>query len=328
MSGGADDRKEINQAAAWFARLRADDCTAADEATFRAWIESAPEHDTAMKAADAAWRATGAIADNPAILALRREASATPSTLGRRTFIAAGGTAAALAAFGLVPAQRPASRTASNDGGYETAVGQRLSVPLPDGSVLTLNTATRLRVALSPSERAIFLAQGQFIAEVAKDASRPFVVHAAGRRIVAVGTEFDVRLKDDDIEVTLLEGRVVVDSGPGAKHSELQPGERLTVKPDGPVSVEPVSAERLTSWRSGLLVFENDPLSAAVAEVNRYSQAHIVLSDERVRELRVSGVFMTGQPDRFVAALTRYFPLRAVNDTGDSIRIEWQARDG
>ena len=76
---------------------------------------------------------------------------------------------------------------------YHTAIGGLLDVPLPDGSVITLSSDSRILVTLSRSERRIDLQQGEAFFKVAKDSSRPFVVSAGDRRAIAVGTRYDVR---------------------------------------------------------------------------------------------------------------------------------------
>src|SRR5262249_47175706 len=95
-----------------------------------------------------------------------------------------------------------------NGGRYSTPVGGIDNVALADGSRMTLNTDTRIRVALTETERRIELDKGEGFFEVAKDPSRPFVVYAGNKRVVAVGTKFSVRRENDDVEVIVTEGRV------------------------------------------------------------------------------------------------------------------------
>src|SRR5690606_15701139 len=93
---------------------------------------------------------------------------------------------------------------------YSTGIGQRSTVTLQDGSIVELNAQTRIKVAFGAERRSVQLLDGQAIFRVAKDASRPFVVHAGDREIIALGTAFDVRLDPSAMRVTLLEGKVAV----------------------------------------------------------------------------------------------------------------------
>jgi transmembrane sensor len=60
------------------------------------------------------------------------------------------------------------------------------------------------------------------------------------------------------------------------------------------------------------VVFEDETVGNAVAELNHYSEHSIVVPDESVRQLRLSGVFRVGQPDRFASIIQELLPVRAV----------------
>jgi transmembrane sensor len=218
-------------------------------------------------------------------------------------------------------------------GQFETRVGERSTIGLVDGSVITLDTGSRVSLDLGGKTREIHLLAGQANFEVAKDAIRPFVVYAADRRITALGTAFDVRLGPRDVSVTLVEGRVTVDQlrtkplpgGPDAPlvRTKLGPGEQLVATMGGIARVQGADLQRVTSWREGRLIFESDRLADAIAEVNRYSSTPIVLADPAIGDLRISGVFRTGQPLAFAHALTLYFSIDAAEENGATV-LRWR----
>jgi transmembrane sensor len=214
---------------------------------------------------------------------------------------------------------------------YSTPVGGLASVPMRDGSKVTLNTNSRIRVALSEGERRVHLTQGEAFFEVAKDPRRPFVVEAGRKRVVAVGTKFSVRREEESIEVVVTEGKVRVEdaAGPlrdiaaGASGSATPEGSDGPVfltrgaiaRADGPsVLVQRKSlpeAETRLSWRSGVLMFREQSLAGAVAEFNRYNVRQIVIADPAVAALRVEGNFRATNVDAFVRLLESGFPVRA-----------------
>lgn len=235
------------------------------------------------------------------------------------------------------------------DGPYSTRTGERLTVTLKDGSQLTLDTQTELEVAFTQAERVVHIARGQALFEVAKDHGRPFVVTAYNRRFVAVGTAFDVRLDGAQINVTMIEGTVRVERATDARatadptpvatpaatrstgsnqkasiaHTESDPpanptpvvtiltaGEQLTVDNESEDHVRPADPERVISWSRGRVIFENTRLADAVAEINRYSDTKIKLTDPALADLRLSGGFSTGRPTVFVEAITTYYPIQ------------------
>jgi transmembrane sensor len=211
---------------------------------------------------------------------------------------------------------------------YRTAVGTRSSFKLPDGSVATLDTDSVVRVDFSPHERTVRLLKGQALFEVAKHRPAPFRVYAADRCITAVGTQFDVRLDGARLRVTLIEGRVKVSEADVSQqpapqaNMTLSPGEELDERIGRSMLVKRTDVVKVQSWKDGLVVFEDEPLSQAVAELNRYSAKPIQIGDPSIANLRVTGVFNTDQSDRFAQTLTEIFPLSATYDaaTGTVLR--------
>ena len=188
---------------------------------------------------------------------------------------------------------------------YETQTGQRGTVTLPDGSIVTLNTASRLEVDFNANERNVTLVRGQGFFDVAKDKTRKFSVIAGGKRLVAYGTAFDVRVDpDESLQVTMLQGRVSVDEIEDDKWSiahELRPGERLIARKDAATDIGYTDIDEATSWRNGRLTFRNTSLNDAIAEFNRYRSSKIILSDDpRLSDIFVTGVFSAGDASSFI----------------------------
>ena len=228
-------------------------------------------------------------------------------------------------------------------GVYQTAVGERLSVTLEDGSRVTLNTDSVLRPAFDAHERRVVLERGQALFEVAKDTVHPFVVETTQRRFVAVGTAFDVRIDGERVQVTMLEGTVRVErSAPGGTASlsttdassampvraaaqavvaTITAGEQLTVLDERQDRIQVAEPDRVTSWRRGQVIFEDSRLADAVAEINRYSPVQIEVTEGALGDLRISGAFATGRPTVFVEAMTTYFPVDATNVDDDTVLL-------
>lgn len=214
--------------------------------------------------------------------------------------------------------------TAVDQASYRTAIGGLQDIPLPDGSVITLSSDSSITVTLSRSERRIDLQQGEAFFKVAKDASRPFVVSAGDRRAIAVGTRYDVRRDADGLRVVVTQGvvRLEADNGPSGRSqpTTLLPAGSIALASDAGVVVSsgPVQqAEDLLNWRDGFISFHNTPLSAAVAEFNRYNRHRIVIGDASIGAMRVGGNFRWSNADSFVRLLELGFPVRAErgNDT-------------
>ncbi|MBW7947314.1 MAG: FecR domain-containing protein, partial [Sphingomonadaceae bacterium] len=199
-----------------------------------------------------------------------------------------------------------------------TAVGEQRIVRLDDGSRVHVNTASSVRIAFEGDVRGVVLEEGEAFFEVAPDPARAFVVAAGDAEVRALGTRFLVR-RADGVRVALAEGRVAVSAG-GATRM-LEPGEAVRVSGGGIGEPAPADIAALTGWLSGRLVFEETPLSAAIAEVNRYSRDPVVLAADGYGARAVSGVFETGDRAAFVSAVGALFALRAETLPDGTIRL-------
>ncbi|WP_175596937.1 FecR family protein [Peristeroidobacter soli] len=314
-------------AARWHERLRDENVTEALRKEFDAWRMASAAHQKAFDRVSETWRALQAHATAAPLLALRHE---TALMLTRRNRTAARPLAWAagfvLAMAGLLAVTqlslRPFGRSPEH---YATAVGERLTATLPDGSHVTLNSGSELRLAFQESERRVRLMRGQALFEVAKDPTRPFVVEATGRRFVALGTVFDVRIDGHQVLLTMLEGSVRVEPRMPSKQVALAPltaGEQLRIDGGEVATVRTTDAEKVTSWRRGQVIFEGTRLAEAIAEINRYSDVQIELLDPKLADLKISGAFATGRPELFVEALTGYFPIESHQAGGKRIVLE------
>jgi transmembrane sensor len=336
----------------WAAKRMLGTLTARDEARFLAWLKE-PENAEAYAEVQGVVSAAGDIAADPAILGMRAEAlkaSPTPKTPSWRAIagVAAGVVVVACAGVvGLRSLDNPSrpSVIATQSGAwavpgtkrYETQVGERRDVRLDDGSVISLNTGSVIEVAYTSARRDVRLLRGQALFQVAHDARWPFVVSAGDRAVTAVGTAFDIRLQGDAVSVVLIEGKVRVDPlrRQGLQRligalggDDLIAGQQLVSTQGVPgVVVNSADVPRVTSWRNGQVIFRDDTLAAAIAELNRYSERPILATDPRVAGLKVSGVFGVSRPENFVAAVTTMLPVEATT-SGDAVLLTWREDGG
>jgi transmembrane sensor len=333
------------EAAIWWAtRRRLDPVRFANDETFPAWLAD----ETNAKAWEEVERRddlVGSFATMPEIREMRLAAlelargRARPS---RRRWAIGMGLAASLAGALLwtgLPAVAPSDPAVAveNVRRYATAIGQRRDIVLSDGSKVTLNTASLVEIRYSADRRDVRLLQGQAMFHVAKNPGRPFIVSAGDRQVTALGTAFDVRIREDGrVQVLLVEGHVRVDPSerrgleriiPSLARTDLTQGQQLLTEQSGAVEVEPADVERETAWNRGVLLFRDDSLDDAVKEVNRYSAVQLVVDDPRLARLKVSGIFPTASREDFVAALEALYPVRAQREQGGTIRLGWR-QDG
>jgi len=192
---------------------------------------------------------------------------------------------------------------------YESGIGEVRRITLPDGSSMVLNTATRARVRFTDSRRHVDLIQGEAVFDVSKDQLRPFVVLTRNVSVRAVGTVFAVRAVESDIAVTVTEG--VVEVAPSTEVNLTRPqkvlaDERAVVRNAQVVavqSVSPAQIQRQQAWQDGLLSFDGELLSEAVAEINRHNVRQVQIDDVALGSRPVVGVFRASDIDGFAQAV-------------------------
>jgi len=304
-------------AADWIRRLQQDD--PAERTAFLAWLRQSPLHvrelllalslDEALEGMDARRQIdleslVASVSGN--VVPLHESTASRDIPIRRRAvawIAAAASLAAALALVLIDPSWAPWSFL-SRGPTYVTKLGEQRGVPLADGSVVFLNTQSRVREKYSSTARDVYLIEGQAIFQVKHDAARPFRVHTADAVVRAVGTKFDVHRFDGSTQIAVIEGVVEVAAGNSGAAGGASPqstvvpqklaaGEAISVDARSGVvaAPEPVDVDDITAWQQRRLVFRKETLANMAAEFNRYNRVKIRLEGAEVSDRRLSGTF-------------------------------------
>lgn len=341
-------RRIEEEASVWLSRMDRG-LDAQTRAALQDWVDQDPRHARALIAMAALWDEMDLMRELSGLLELPVRAVPVAGTW--RGWWWAAAAAAPLALAGLLLLQRPAiapddspaqavqaqahgkarrpAGPALPQSAWQTAVGEQRTEVLPDGSIMHLNTATRVEVAFSARERTIAIVRGEAHFEVQHDPSRPFIVAAGGHRIRAVGTAFNVRLeRSGRLEVIVTEGQILVTARalagrsdhPGAALTEARVGAGEQLQADGidqQWRVQPLLQETLSSrlaWQRGMLVFDGEPLEAALAEVARYTDVRFEIRDDALRAMRIGGFYKSGDIDGLVRSLEQNLGIVATRE--------------
>ena len=328
------------EAAVWIARLHGPDRSNQMERECLAWQARSPVHRVAFERCTDTWQDVAGVTLRQYATAAKIGGGAQHRPMQTRRIRWAVGVALAGAVAILLVVMQPWRASDS----YAIRVGELRTVILEDGTRMSLNTATRVEVALASVQRTVSVEEGEALFEVAKDARRPFVVQVADREVVALGTVFSVRLNptsdigSNALDVTLIEGQVSVraatgksDKAPETRPVLLNPGDRLRLSErDGRATtgsqrvvmqMDRPHVDQLMAWRRNEAVFDDVPLSDAVADMNRYSRQPVVLvGDAFSKGLRISGLFRTGDNVAFARAVAALHGL-VVHDRRDRVEL-------
>ena len=372
------------EACEWFIEFRSGDLDAMGRRRFDLWARKSPEHLAAYLEIAALWNEESAhdsnlkwdtqtliaqaAAEDPSVVPLldrtRADASATvvpdaPSPTGlraledqkipsRKVVSRPIRVAASIAAVGLIASALIWYRDFRMPV-YATTFGEQRSITLADGSVIDINSHSKIRVRYSAQEREVELLEGQALFHVVKNPARPFIVSSAATQVRAVGTEFDVYKKIGSTVVTVVEGQVAVllrsDISMGEKADLeqagvppsntsdprvprnatnasvfLSAGEQLVVTPNAMQKAEHPNIAVATSWTQRQLQFESASLSDVAEEFNRYNERQLVIEDPTLYDFHITGVFSSSDPASLVRFL-RERPGVRVTLTEAEIRV-------
>ena len=291
------------------------------------WLKTSPEHVEEFLAVAALWDALPDVSAQPSIEEVvelvASEANVVPLAasdpepprpkrpLGLRSR-ALGLAAAATMAAVLIGGALTLRQTPVDPNFHATAIGEQTSLPLPDGSLVTLNTQSALRVDYSSEFRDVHLRRGEALFDVAKQPGRPFRVITPHAVVTAVGTRFNVRSETEDVVVTVVEGIVDVAAtsagsqsrGTGRVPTQLTIGQQARVaSQSGEVAVVEAAVDKATAWRERRLVFDSMSLAEVIDEFNRYNDPPLLIEDPALRAMEISGIFRANDRASFVAFL-------------------------
>ena len=315
------------EAAIWVTLLHGPERGPKLEADVRRWLAMDPRHVVAFERATDAREISG-YPITGSLLAARSSFLTNPSARFRSRYAICGAAAVALilaVSFYLL-----------KDPLLSTGFAEQKIVDLADGTQLTLNANSRLIVEYTDRLRKLTLAKGEVMFNVAHESQRPFEVIIGDRKVIALGTSFEVRRdnsRQSEFSVTLIEGRVAIEpvSGPDALPviADLAPalardttlltaGQRLRFKNSADIIDSP-QLEKVTAWQHGQLIFDNTSIRDAANEFNRYGKRKLTIDSSVSGTIRVGGVFRIGDPNSFAHAMAEAHQLRVTESSREII---------
>ena len=303
----SEDDAITDAAAHWCMRLHADDCSAAERATFSQWLAADPRHAAEYQAMLEIWQTADLLPREHNVVALipRRKAR----TRNWRPLASAAAIALmALPLAGWVGWEQ--NWLPSSYQHFQTG-DQLQQVQLNDGSRVDLNLHSELRYFNFKDERRVTLIKGEAFFKVTHDSSHPFIVRAGNGQTRVTGTQFNVWKYDDQVKVTLVEGSVLVSSDGDSGGYRLGPGMQATYQMGDfePHLAQSDDYDNALAWRSGKLVLDNLSLRQALPVINRYLEKPLLLADDSTARIRISGIYNTREVARLVDTLPKVLPV-------------------
>lgn len=331
LSRPGRERRLRRQASQWALRLAAGTLAPAEQRRLDRWLAHDARHGPALADAEMVWALAGEcrglpLFAQPVPRSRRSHWRACVASWWWARHLAPRRRAVAMAAVALAVAAaigRPDVVTPWL-ADYRSAVGEIRSFDLPDGSHVLLGSNSALDVEYDATARRVRLLRGEAVFAPAPTSAaepRSFVVATAGGSMTALGTRYAVRRQDaGHAWIGVLQHRVAValDRGPvsGVAQATLVPGESARYGHAGGIVRSQVAPARGASWAEGYLIFDGEPLDAALRRIGEFQPGHLILANRGAARRPVHALFHLDNLDGALATLCAEMHLKQMRLPG------------
>ena len=307
------DTTAIHAAAHWYVQLTSEDATEQDRLAWKDWLNADPENKLAWQQVEAVTHCFMGLDSKTGIAVLNRsyEVRNESSVNGRRQALKSLGLLFAVTSAGwLTYKEKPWNHLLAD---YTTATGEVKNFRLEDGTLLVLNTNTKVSTHFDGQSRIIRLLQGEIYVETAKENNpvyRPFIVQTMHGTVTALGTRFSTRIYhkrscvnvfEDAVEVRPIDGlgdKVVVNAGEEVKFTAMLFQQKMLF-----------DTSAADAWTKGFIIADQMPLAKLVNELARYRRG-VVRCDPAIADLEVSGAFPVNDIDAALISIGKMLSIR------------------
>ncbi len=295
------------QAVAWFIRLRADNVSNEDRKSFDQWLEQDADRCRAFDEICVMW------GDTDLLNSLRITAKShgiAPKPKKKRYYLSPR-INLTLAACLVLAVMLAGPMLVLLKADYSSAIGERKTVLLEDGSTAMLNTDSAIAVNMEDGKRSVKLFKGEVFFDVKPDPSRPFLVRAEHSTTRVLGTRFFVNHRQESDEIKVLSGRVEVSDNQIWKDPVVLGEDEMVAVYDTKIGQpKKLDSKLATSWINGFLVYENETLESVINTINRYRPGMVFFRDDSLRQLKVNGRLSIRESHDMLKVLQRTMDLK------------------
>ena len=338
MTQSTHENDATHQASLWQAKLASDLVTNEQQQEFEIWLTQSDENLAAWQTVNAFWNQLDNLSSDdidfmipfdeaatepseqpdkldfqPVQAQIKKSAFINKPVLPRALMAVA---ASVLLLFSVFFTQMP-----QYFADYHTAPGELRTLSLSDGSQIIMNSDTTLSIDYTQQQRNISLHKGEAYFSVAADSSRPFIVSTSTGKIRALGTEFDIKNRGNKTFVTVFEHAVQVSLANGSVIQSLAEGQQLSFSEQSFSKPSAVNLSRTQSWRKQRIVFQDKPLADVLAELSHYRAGRIIILDDKIKTLSVTGVFATDDTNIALQTIAQTLPVKVQKFTEKIVLI-------
>ncbi|MFV9646802.1 MAG: FecR family protein [Desulfobacterales bacterium] len=312
---------DLEQAAQWFARSRAEDFSEKDRVQLDAWLKADASHKAAFKEMDETWQEVGFLL-SPFPLPDRHVAPERNHLVTWPRFQLAGFAAMFLLIISILIFRSEITNywtlIMGEEITYRTEIGETQKITLKDGSRLEMNGHSSVTVCFTKWRRKVDLPEGEVFFQVAYNTQTPFEVRSHQGMVQVLGTSFHVRSRNGRVSVDVENGRVQIitnperNSGISGRGVIIKGGQGVDYNWSGRMDRMRVAMlDEVSAWRKGKIVFRSKRLWEVLQELGHYHRVKLKLGDKKLRNSRFTGTFNSHDLDEILEAIKVSFSLRS-----------------
>ncbi|MEL7585760.1 MAG: FecR domain-containing protein [Prolixibacteraceae bacterium] len=302
-----------------------------EEPVFAQWLEESEDHRGLLHDSEKAWKALAELEKMKAIDERRAFGKVSRKLFEKKSYgfiqllqrVAAVLFIPLLIAFTIyfVVQERKTERYSSV---YQEAVcpaGMRSSLVLPDGTRVWLNSGSSIRYPLHPGKERSVDVTGEVFLDIKKDPEHPFILNAGAIEIEVTGTSFNCLAYpgDDEINTVLVEGSVKIRDRDKNEPIRMEPGEMVSFsKASGKMVRTKTDPEKHIAWKSGKLVFRDDPMDVVIEKLERWYNIDIRIVDREILDYAYTATFENETLEQVLRFLELSAPISYFIDRPES----------
>ncbi|WP_017444429.1 FecR family protein [Gayadomonas joobiniege] len=309
-------RSSVEQAVDWLTALNDPNCSFQTQAEFKVWLEQSDEHLKAFNSVLDLWQA---LPSSKHLQNHNKKLKLSDSqNRPARKQLKVWQWSSVAACFGVILVSLFLSFFSAPDATqkiYRTQVGQIKSFVLSDGSVVTLGGNSLFISQFSADKRYTRLDVGEAYFDIVANSERPFVVETGRTKVTVLGTEFEIKHQQSQVELNVAEGSVQITDQQAiyqgrTQNQALIAGQGIVfTEQQGLGEIKAINMHEIANWRDKRFDFEDRPLSQIVARLNSYySPGIVLLANANIDNITAS--FNLSQIGAFLNGLAASYPLK------------------
>ncbi len=280
--------------------MLSEEVTEEDKRAFELWRSREPDNDYAWRQLESVQKKLTSLSDpkvGKVILSQYRQG------LSRRQILVWSGVS--IAAMSLILTNDASISKGESE--YASTKGEIKPITLSDGTLVVLNTSSRIRVDFTQSQRVLHLIEGEVMVTTSHHLT-PFYVLTPQGLVTPLGTVFSVRLEQDTTRVSVFEGQVMNRATKASNNQYLEAGQKSTFSSKNYYIKKPLLANEVL-WTQGKIEVLDMPLNEFLAEISRYRRG-VVNIESDLSDLRISGIYSIRDTDTTLQNLGKILPIQ------------------